>query len=318
MPKLAACDVILMTFSVGECIREDIVDLRRALNAAGVTTRALVLTERPDIVYPVDLEVVQCEPGSKLKKIKSQLSGDNPFICVIDSDMRLKLPVCKELVLRAMSESAGITFGLIESSSVPGSMGNCIQLDKRWSHRFLRPALHFCGVGITVPGQFVVYSPRLLATINDGTDTFLDDLYFGLKCRQQGLGILRINKIVGYEEGRSGWSGLLLQRIRWMKGLFRLTRDAWTGGAGWSYCIIHYLAYHGLPIAYVAFILALILSHHGATALCLIIAFLAVFATVTRSLSPALLLYAAAFPILHAVATLGALLPFSIKNLRRR
>ncbi|MBC3930592.1 glycosyltransferase [Undibacterium curvum] len=311
-------EVLLITFSVGENINNDIADLKKELNSSGIATRALVITECDEISHPIEIEQILCGPGSKLQKIKSQLRIDVPFICVIDSDMHLEISACKELILNALKGMDGITFGLIESISEPGLLGNCIQLDKRWSHRFLRPTLHFLRVGITVPGQFVMYSPELLSSINDNSDTFLDDLYFGLKCRQLGLGIQRVNKIIGYEKGRSGWGSLFLQRIRWMKGLFRLTKDAWKADSGWLYCIIHYLAYHGIPIIYTCFIVVLVLTNHLESAIVLIGIFLLLFAYITKSINLNIVLYLIIFPILHTVATLAAIFPFSLSNLRKR
>lgn len=319
MSALPDCDVLLLTFSTGEPIRGDIATLCAALRDAGVRVHARILSERADIVAPAGIELVHCERGSKLSKLKSQLSGSStPYLCVLDSDMHLCIDACRDVVLLAVREQPGIAFGLIESRQGPGLLGQCIQLDKYWSHRCLRPLLLYAGVGITVPGQFVVYSPALLADISDSTDTFLDDLYFGLRCRQQRLPILRVPRLIGYEEGRSGWGGLLSQRTRWMKGLFRLTRDAWRAGSGAGYCAVHYLAYHGMPAALAALTAALLGTGHPAAASGLLAAFLIPFALVARSLSPAILVYAATFPVVHVLATIGALLPFSTTSMRKR
>lgn len=315
----ADCEVLLLTFSTGEDIRDDIAILCAALREAGLRAHARVLTEDPAIRVPPGVDTVICGPGSKLRKLKSQLApAGNPFVCVVDSDMRLEIGTCVAIVRRALLERPGIAFGLVESTRGPGVLGICVELDKRWSHRFLRPLLLRCGAGITVPGQFVVYSPALLDGISDTRDTFLDDLYFGLLCRERRLPMLRVGAVVGHEDGRSSWRSLLLQRIRWMKGLFGLTRDAWNDGSGAHYCVMHYLAYHGLPAAYAALTTALVASGHPAAAACLCGAFFAAFAMVTRSLSPALFVYALTFPAVHVLATAGAVLPLPTKSIRKR
>lgn len=319
MSALPSCEVLLLTFSTGEAIRDDIAALCSALREAGLRAHVRILTERLDIAAPAGIELVHCERGSKLSKLKAQLrDGHTPTLCVLDSDMHLRIDACRDIVLRAVREQPGIAFGLVESQPEPGVLGRCVQLDKYWSHRCLRPLLLRAGIGITVPGQFVVYSPALLAGIADSTDTFLDDLYFGLRCRQLRLPMLRVPQLVGYEEGRSGWHGLLAQRTRWMKGLFRLTRDAWRAGSGAGYCAGHYLAYHGLPAAYAALTIGLFCSGHMVAATGLLAAFLLPFTLVARSLSPAILVYAATFPAVHVLASIGAVLPFSTHTMRKR
>lgn len=312
------CDVLLLTFSTGEHIRDDIATLCAALNSSGLRTHMRVLTEQKGIAVPAGLEAIECARGSKLDKLKSQLDiVHNPFVCVVDSDMHLNVDNCVAVVLQAFGTSPGIAFGLVESWRGPGVLGSCVQLDKSWSHRFLRPLLLRTGIGITIPGQFVVYSPALLAGIVDGTDTFLDDLYFGLRCRQKRLPMLRVDLVVGYEEGRSGWGGLLLQRTRWMKGLFSLARSGLTDGAS-AYCVAHYLAYHGIPVAYAASIVCFTCTGHELIAGALMAAFLVPFALVTRSISPAILVYSLTFPVIHILATIGAAMPLSLKSIRKR
>jgi hypothetical protein len=50
-------------------------------------------------------------------------------------------------------------------------------------HGIVRPFLWRLGVGISVPGQFLVASASLFAAMDAAVDTYLDDLYLGIFAR---------------------------------------------------------------------------------------------------------------------------------------
>lgn len=320
MSKLQSkVDVLILTFSVGENITTDIMGLSKAVNALGISTKAIVVSEEDSIKIPEGSSIAIVQKGTtKLEKIKSQLSEQMLFFCVIDSDMHLNIDVCAEIIQTTINGKFGIGFGIVESVGGKRILDSCIHLDKRWSHYVLRPMLHKFGIGITVPGQFIIYSPELLSAINENIDTFLDDLYFGLKCRLLGMRFFRLGKVVGYEEGRQDWSSLLIQRIRWMKGLFRLSKNTLYMSGAWRYCASHYMAYHGVPVIYALAITWLLFCNQWLLASVFLTVSSILLAITYGSLHPVILVYSLSFPLIHILATIAAFFPISIMRLRRR
>ena len=292
------------------------------LRADGVRCSATVISESSTLALPPGIDLLTVPMGSKLSKIRHLLAsgrvGAGIYVCVVDSDVRLDLHACRDLIRATMQGRYGIGFGVVESAGGTRWLDGCIALDKRLSHRIWRPLLHRLGVGITVPGQFVVYGPELLHGAPHLTETYLDDLYFGLRCRTLDLPFLRQDKVVCRESGRTAWSTLLGQRIRWMKGLFRLAWAASRGLGGWHYCAIHYALYHGIPMA--AGVGLAVLAAGGAwmAALALALAGTLTLAGLRLTFYPLAILYLITFPVIHLLATLGAVLPISVTRLRRR
>lgn len=311
--------ILIVSFSIGEKFNKDLLLLSKELSFHGIENQIVIVSEIDNIDVPNEAKLVYIQKSSKLHKIRSQIDVENEYhLCVIDSDMRLNISACVDVIKKTIFTNNAIGFGLIESDCNNTWLSKCISLDKYLSHRVLRPALHKVNMGITVPGQFVIYSPELLSHAQDHTDTFLDDLYFGLKCRTKNLSILRVNSVVGYETGRSSWITLVTQRIRWMKGLFKLWRDAFRIHGGSSYCGIHYFCYHGLPMILLLITLFSIKTAIWFFVLAVALIELLILSIAYKGVHPVFLLYAVTFPFIHLFATVGALLPIPIHYLRRR
>lgn len=98
-----------------DVIRDDIAALCTALREAGLRAYARILTEWLDIAALAGIELVHCERGSKLSKLKAQLrDGHTSTLYVLDSDMHLRINACRDIVLRGVREQPGIAFGLVD------------------------------------------------------------------------------------------------------------------------------------------------------------------------------------------------------------
>lgn len=213
--------------------------------------RAVVLSEFPD-TFP-GVETVCVPPGTKLSKIR-RLAGpvEADLICICDPDMHLDAEGCRLVFGRAAAEIRRgvevVAFGIVEGRDTGSLLSRVVALDKWLSHRVLRRALWGLGVGVTLPGQFLVVSTALLRRLDTGVDSYLDDLYLGWVARSRGASVHRLPVVVGVEDARATWRGLLAQRLRWMKGLARLFSHIAGQPSAAILLAIHYLAYHGLPI----------------------------------------------------------------------
>ncbi len=268
------------------------------------------------------VKVVQVPPGTKLSKLrKFSQSINTDFICICDPDIVVEADAVRrvfELAFEAVeSESDVVAFGLIECQCSGTLLSRVIAVDKWLSHRVLRPLLWRLKVGITIPGQFLVLSTSVLRGISPTVDSYLDDLYMGWIVRSRRGAVLRVNEVIGFEEPRSSWSTLLTQRIRWMRGLFTLAGHLTSQPKAIAFLLIHYIAYHGLPILFLFMLTCLaVFSPAGALLVFCIVA--TCVAILSRQTIAAAATYVMLFPLLHCLATLLWWVPLSRQRLTQR
>ncbi len=294
-------------------------NLSRLRDELGPNIQIILLSETGGAVEE-GVEVVRVPPGTKLSKIRSWVSGHAPtgLLCICDPDMTLDTVKARGVILKALAESRPVVaYGRITSSG--GSLlREVIAFDKGWSHRVVRPLLWRLGVGASVPGQFLVVSASLFAAIDPSVDSYLDDLYLGLFARSvPGAVVICEPVVVGSEESRQGWVGLVAQRLRWMRGFVTLVWHMSTNPVALGRLVAHFLAYHGFPVLAVGLLVALWLTCPLAASLLTVLFVLATSAAAGRN--PAVgLAYWLTFPFVHVAATLGWWLPLSGKFLQRR
>jgi cellulose synthase/poly-beta-1,6-N-acetylglucosamine synthase-like glycosyltransferase len=260
--------------------------------------------------------------GTKLAKlglIAGHVATD--LICICDPDVEVAADGCIAVFDAALAEHrlarAVVSFGFIQVRNASGLLGQLISLDKWLSHRVLRPMLWRLGVGITLPGQFLIISTDILRSIDRQVDSYLDDLYLGWLCRNMQASVCREACIVGHETARASWSGLIAQRLRWMKGFMQLTRQLARESGALPLLAVHFFAYHGFPVLllFVACVLASISSVLGISVVMSVAAALSIAA---RCTFPTAITYVVVFPLVHLLAICLWWLPVGRAFLIRR
>lgn len=275
-----------------------------------------------EAAHVAGVKVVHVPPGTKLSKLRQFSQSINAdFICICDPDIIVEAAAVRrvfELAFEAIeSESDVAAFGLIECQCDGTLLSHVIAVDKWLSHRVQRPFLWRLKVGITIPGQFLVLSTSVLQRISPTVDSYLDDLYMGWIVRSRRGAVLRVNEVIGYEEPRSSWPTLLTQRIRWMRGLFTLAGHLASKPKAIAFLLMHYTAYHGLPILFL-FMLTYLAVFSPAGALLAFFIVAKCVAILSRQSFAAAATYVLLFPLLHCLATLLWWVPLSRQRLTQR
>ena len=130
------------------------------------------------------VEVIAVPSGTKLSKIRrlaALVAAD--LFCICDPDLTVDEDACRAVLQQAIAVvQAGkevVAFGIVEGRDDRTLLSQVIAIDKWLSHRVLRRFLWAAGVGITLPGQFLIVSPDLLRSLEPSVDSYLDDLYLG-------------------------------------------------------------------------------------------------------------------------------------------
>lgn len=270
----------------------------------------------------VGVEVIAVPHGTKLSKIRrlADLVTVDLF-CICDPDLTVEEDACRIVLRQAMAEvQAGkdvVAFGIVEGRDDGTLLSQVVAIDKWLSHRILRRFLWAAGLGITLPGQFLIVSPGLLHSLDPSVDSYLDDLYLGWVARQRGVCVHRVPVVVGHEDPRSSWSSLLTQRGRWMRGLVCLLRHLLPYPSALGLLGIHFLAYHGLPIvAMIAVVWLTVLNPLAGG--CVFFGLAVVLSIVSRRSFIASVAFLGVFPFIHLLATLLWWVPVKRSVLTRR
>jgi cellulose synthase/poly-beta-1,6-N-acetylglucosamine synthase-like glycosyltransferase len=298
----------------------DIVYAVTAALSSVATVKAVVLSDCIDTLPGV--EVIAVPPGTKLSKIRRFARFfDADLICICDPDMRVDAESCRLVFGRAATElcrgNEVVAFGIVDGRDTGSLLSRVVAMDKWLSHRVVRRVLWGLGVGITLPGQFLVVSAGLLRRLDHDVDSYLDDLYLGWIARSQGVNVHRLPVVVGEEDARATWSGLLAQRLRWMKGLARLFRHLAGHPSGIFLLTVHFLAYHGLPILLLSSLVSLSVVS-PLLALTTLSAMIVLLARCSGRSYRTTATFLVAFPIVHCLATLLWWVPASRSYLARR
>lgn len=210
-----------------------------------------------------------------------------------------------------------VAFGVIDGRDDGTTLSRVVSLDKWLSHHVLRRCLWAIGIGITLPGQFLIVSPGLLRSLSPAVDSYLDDLYLGWVARSRKVRVHRLPVVVGVEEPRRGWRSLLAQRIRWMRGLTCLFGHLVPNPNAIFLLSVHFLAYHGLPVLAFLLILCSVIVNPVA-ALGVSFGLTATLSIASRRSFFTALMFLAVFPAVHLLATLLWWVPVSRSLLIRR
>lgn len=266
--------------------------------------------------------IVAVPPGTKLSKLKAARSSTpSRLICVCDPDTLLRRRGALSVIeaARGLDSLHGrcVVFGIVRSQYPSTLVGRACSVDKWWSHEVLRPLLWRLRVGITLPGQFIAFSGNLLDLLEPRVDSSLDDLYLGLTARRHGYEVVRLPIVVGYEEVRSGWTSLLAQRIRWMKGFVSLLHGHLGDLPGLALLICHGAIYHVLPIAWLV-CLAAFAAWSWASAAAILLCAAGMISVRSRHDIAASLVFLLSFPLIHVLAIGCSWIPLPDRILKVR
>lgn len=214
----------------------------------------------------MNMKVITVPLGTKLSKLRRIADlVETDLFCICDPDFTVDEKGCLFVLRQAIADMrAGkevVAFGIVEGKIDRTLLSQVIAVDKWLSHRILRRFLWTFGIGLTLPGQFLMVSSSLLHNLPHRIDSYLDDLYLGWVARQRGTIIRRVSVVTGCEEPRMNWSSLLTQRCRWMRGLMQLFYHLLQHPLAIVLLVIHFGAYHGLPIVAMIAILSLAASN---------------------------------------------------------
>lgn len=268
----------------------------------------------------VDVIAVPC--GTKLSKIRrlaDLITAD--LFCICDPDLTIDDTACRAVLQQAMVEvRAGkdvVAFGIVQGRDDGTLLSQVVAVDKWLSHRVLRRFLWAAGIGITIPGQFLILSSGLLHSLEPGVDSYLDDLYLGWVAWRQGVRVYRVPVIVGNEDPRSSWISLLTQRVRWMRGLACLVRHLLPHPTALGLLGIHFLAYHGMPIV-AMFAVVWLTVVNPLAGFCVFFSLAAVLSIASRQSFFAAVAFLGVFPFVHVLATVLWWVPVKHCVLTRR
>lgn len=286
-----------------------------------VTVQTVVLVEN-EVESQLGVDVIVMPSGTKLSKLRRlAASVDADLFCICDPDISFDREVCRLVLQQAIevvrSDREVIAFGVVEGQDNRTLLSRVVALDKWLSHRVIRPLLWSAGIGITVPGQFLLVSRGVLCSIESSVDSYLDDLYLGWIARRRGACVRRVAAVVGQEEARTGWRSLLTQRLRWMRGIASLFRVGVKEPAILGLLGVHYFAYHVIPVLMLAAIIGLTVVKPLAGVL-VFASFVILLRACTRRSPFTIVSFLIVFPIVHLLATLFWWLPFKRSMLTRR
>ncbi len=267
-----------------------------------------VLLSEPGSEPTGGADVIAVPRGTKLSKIRrlSDLVTADLF-CICDPDLTIDENACRIILQQAMVDvrtgNEVVAFGIVEGRDDGTLLSNVVAVDKWLSHHVLRRFLWAAGIGISLPGQFLIVSPGLLRSLAPDVDSYLDDLYLGWIARQRGVRVRRVPVVVGNEDPRSSWLSLLTQRGRWMRGLACLFRHLFPHPTALGLLAVHFLAYHGLPIMALFAVVWLTVANPPA-GFCVFFGLAAVLSIASRQSFCAASVFLGIFPFVHILATL--------------
>ena len=318
--SIANVSVCVVCCSTASMPHDAVLAIANAMKSIA-TVRTILLSET-GCESTEGLEVVVVPYGTKLSKIRRLANlVTTDLFCICDPDLTVDEDACRSVLnqsvtdIRAGKES--VTFGIVDGRDDGTLLSRVIAVDKWWSHHVLRRFLWAMSIGITLPGQFLIISSGLLRSLEPTVDTYLDDLYLGWVAKQRNLHVHRVPVIVGNEDPRSSWSSLLTQRCRWMRGLMCLFGHLYSYPSALVLLGIHFLVYHGLPIAAMIMILFLCATNPLA-GFCVFFGIAAIMSRLSGQSYYANVVFLGVFPILHVFATLLWWAPVSRTTLTRR
>jgi len=308
----------LVTFLRGnEEVTKAFTDLAEELSTSFGNISSVIFLERPKsgpTVFPENCEQIIL-PGTKYQRILQLLSTRREeYFLLVDNDMLIHTDNVLSFVRKMFMGGYDIGWGKIAAVQRTGLVPEMVYIDKVLSHAIIRPFLWKMNIGISIPGQCLMFRGGAFAGKLPQRDTFLDDLALGLHIRvnYREFKILYLKDVLGFEHPSESWQILCSQRCRWAKGYAAICISAWRTREIF-FVAVHGLSYHANWLLHWA-ILILFYTIHPLLAVGYFGAVLAIMTCGRVRMLPSATLYNLFFPILHCQWFLALLNEFRTRN----
>jgi cellulose synthase/poly-beta-1,6-N-acetylglucosamine synthase-like glycosyltransferase len=190
---------------------------------------------------------------SKSRAVNLALGLTNSkWVVLLDSDTVLRPDSIKRLLISCNSTIIAVYGFIVPNSRKSSLLQKAIWADKMVSHGVLRLGRYCLGLWPNLPGQCYAIQTNILRKIYNDHMGHLDDLSVTMKIVKLGGKIEITPVVLGEEENRISWTGLLAQRIRWTLGLIESAKIIFTMSRKFaqvaSCWLLHAWLYHGCMI----------------------------------------------------------------------
>lgn len=164
---------------------------------------------------------VQPANAGKAEALNAGLAqvGEGELVATVDADTLVAPDALRRLCAALLGQGA-------DAAASNVKVGNRVNVLTRWQSveyvlglNLSRRAQAALGCITTIPGAACAFQPAALAAVGGfSTDTVVEDTDLTLSLQRAGRSIVYVPEAVAFTEAPDGWSGLVRQRSRWMRG----------------------------------------------------------------------------------------------------
>lgn len=249
---------------------------------------------------PTYFEEVITPHYTKYKRIQDllQRAKGNKIFC-IDSDISIHYKNFEQFLNTCIEGSYALAWGKIESVFQKNIVSGLVCIDKMVSHSWIRPFLWSHHIGVSLPGQVFMIDKSFFRDKLEISDTVFDDLTLGIVSQIYKFPVYYSNLILGCENPKSTYKGLIEQRQRWAKG-YAESLCFYKKSKVFHLVLIHGVAYHLLWIPLWLFFISFAIYNIFEAFIVFVIASL-IIAKLNLAKSLFVMIYCLVFPFLHVI-----------------
>lgn len=146
---------------------------------------------------------------------------NNNDILFVDNDITMDKSNILKFVNDVINSDYALAWGIIRTAHQNNFVEKLIDIDKMISHYIIRPFSWKFNFGISLPGQVFMLNRKYYLNKLPKIDTLYDDLEIGAVAKKNNMPIRYTKYILGYEEPKSSFKNLLIQRKRWAQGFIQ-------------------------------------------------------------------------------------------------
>lgn len=244
--------ITLVTFLIGkEDITTFFIDLSNRINNDFKNVNIIVVTEEEKYIKNEITNLIKqviLPKTSKFSRIVSILNIiKSDYILLVDNDISGNLNDFINFVKLSISLDSDVAYVNIRVKKPMSITEKIVDIDKLLSHNILRPLLWKLKIGITLPGQVLFLKRKSFDSFNLNSDTFLEDLSFGLDVKLNNLKVNYYN-FTFYENAKENFIEIFKQRKRWANGYSSIIKNRNKSYKNLFYIFAHGFSYHLLWI----------------------------------------------------------------------